>query len=254
MNEHAQLHELLAVEGDLQGQFRSIVSETTQTFTKRTEHFRGHTKTLKMKDEERAFEEAAAEEYKQLESTVDEKLDYSKEAVIRYFDAFLQKECTNQEASADLEVDGKVLMKGVPATALLGFESKLKEVRQYYQAIPTLPPGTTWIVDPTERPGIYKAEHPEVREKTEKDIEHKVVVKATEQHPAQVAERSITKTVGIFTTEKWCGMHTPGQKSELLGRLDNLIQACKTARQRANSAEVVIRTIGKEMFDYIHKG
>jgi len=249
-----EMHELLAVEGDLQGQFQSIVSETTQTFNKRTEHFRGHHKTLKMKDEGRAFEEQAAEEDKKLESTVDEKLDYTKETVIRFFDAFLQKECTNQVAKADLEVDGRIILTDVPATALLGFENKLKGVRLYYQAIPTLPPGTHWVPDETQRPGVFKAETPEVREKTEKDIEHKVVVAATEHHPAQIAERSITQTVGIFTTDKWCGMLTPGKKSELLGRLDKLIQACKRARQRANSTEVVHRTIGKEMFDYIHEG
>lgn len=247
-----ELHELLAVEGDLQGTFRERVAETTQTFNKRTEHFRGHHKTLKMKDEGRSFEEPAAEDHQKLESTVDEKLDYTKKDVIRYFDAFLQKERTNQDACADLEVDGEVIAKAIPATALLGFENKLKDVRSYYQAIPTLPPGTHWEIDETERPGVFKAREPEVREKTEKDIEHKVVVKPTDHHPAQIAERSITKTVGVFTTERWCGMITPGRKSELLGRLDKLIRACKQARQRANSTQVVKRTIGEEMFNYIH--
>jgi hypothetical protein len=249
-----KMHELLAVESDLQKKFQEVAKETQITFSKKIEHFRGHSKTLKMKSDERSFEEAAAAEHKEIVSTVDEKLNYTSKTAARYFDALLQKEQANQEAKADLVIDGFVVAKDLPATFLLGMESRLKMVRDYYAEIPTLTPGVAWEQDPNQREGIYKSKHPDVRDKTEKSLAYDVVVKATEHHPAQLSQQSKNEVVGLFTTEIWSGMITPGDKSELLGRVDKLYQAFKRARSRANQVEVKPARIGGELFKYIATG
>jgi len=254
MAKKAKLHELLAVESDLKGEFDKISTEATVTFAKKTDHFRGHVRTLEMRDEERQFEEAASFEKKDVATTVGKKLAYAAKPAARYFDALLQKEATNQTATADLTVDGVVLAEGLPATFLLALESRLKTVRVYYDAIPTHDPSTSWVADAGQGYGIFKAEVDDIRDKAEKKTEYITVAQATEQHAAQVAKEVNTLVVGKFTTKKWSGMISPAEKSELLNRVDLLIRATKKARQRANQAEVVKKNVGAKLFDFILKG
>jgi hypothetical protein len=242
-----KLHELLAVEGDLEGESKKITAEAVDTFNKR-DRFEGHVKTTKMLDEARKGEETV--DYKAITTTVAEKLAYVRQSAVRYLDAFLQKETTNQTAKADLVVDGVVLAKDVPATALLGLESKLKSVRAMYEALPTLAPGVEWEFDAAQ--GVYKVKHPEERFKTEKSLKFQIMVPATDKHPAQVEKWTADVPIGKIIEEKISGMISPVEKSALLGRIDTLIRAVKKARQRANSADVVEVTIGTALFDYIH--
>lgn len=249
-----KMHELLAVESDLQKMFLKVSGEAKETFSKRSEHFRGHDKSLKMKDESRAFEEEAAHEHKEVDSTVGEKLKYAAKSAKKYFDALLQKESANQVAKSDLVVDGVTLATQLPATFLLAMENRIKILRDYYDAIPTHQPGIRWVQDSNQRDGIFIAADDDVREKTEKDIEFRTVAAATKEHPAQVQQVAKNNVVGLFTTKKWSGMISPGEKSELLARLDALHQAVKQARQRANQVKVESLEIGADLFDYILEG
>lgn len=246
-----KLHELLAVEGDLEGAFVKIQGETMSTFTKKQNLFMGSHKTLKMFDDTRS-QENLVESHQEIVETVPDKLGYTSESVIRYLDAVLQKDATNQEAKADIIIDGKTIAKDLPATFLLGLESKLKKVRDYYLVIPTLSPGIKWVKDPTLGEGYYKAETPEQSMKSEKEIVSKILYEATKEHPAQIERWTEAKAVGIYSTEKTTSMLSPGEKSILIGRVDKLLQAVKKARQRANSTEVIKLTVGKELFAYIN--
>jgi hypothetical protein len=250
----ARLHELLAVESDLKGNFDKINQETLVTFTKKTDHFRGHVRSLEMREEDRKFEEDAAFEKKDVATTVLRKLMYAAGPAVKYFDALLQKEATNQTATADLTIDGVVIAADLPATFLLGLESRLKGVRTYYQEIPTHDPATTWVADEAMGPGIFRADLDDVRDKAEKKTEYITVAPATEAHAAQVAKEMNTLVVGKFTTKKWSGMISPAEKSDVLARVDALIRAVKRARQRANQAEVVKTTVGNKLFEFILEG
>jgi len=247
----AKLHELLAVESDLEATAQKIISEAAVTFVKKQEHFLGYRKSLRMFEEHRKQEEEAATESKALVTTVDEKLDYVLKNAIKYYDAILQKESTNQSAVADLVVDGHVLVENAPATWLLGMESRLKLLRTVYEVIPTWTPGVDWVPAPEQGKGIYKAAEPSKADKTEKTPAHKVIVPATEHHPAQVEKWVENIRVGVFTTQKWISSWSPSQKSEAMGRLDKLIRAVKQARQRANSTPVSKVHAGNKIKDYL---
>jgi len=81
-------------------------------------------------------------EQKEMTTTVHDKLEYMFGSVAEWLDAVLQKERTNQEARADIILpDGSALATDIPATFLLGMESKLKELREVFLATPTLQPG-----------------------------------------------------------------------------------------------------------------
>lgn len=255
----AKLHELLAVEGDLEGIYSKIVKETQDTFTKKPALFFGYNKRLEM------FEEGhpeAPEESQEITDTVRGKMDYTAEHIIRYFDCELQKELTNQTAKADLEVDGAIIATDLPATFLLGLETKLKAVRRIYECMPTLAPGKTWEKDYTKGDDVYVSVPAEEKFKTAKTFKHKVLVPAQfpkegeggSSLPAQIERWEETENVGKYITKTWSGMITSAQKSTFIGRVDKLIRAVKKARQKANRAKVVKRTIGQELFDYINSG
>jgi len=246
------LHELLAVQGDLEGKYKRILEEATETFTKRKTHFSGYHKTLRMFAETDKMQEAAGEEHKELTDTVDAKLNYIQSDIVRLMDALLQKESTNQNAKADLVVDGITLGSNLPATWLLGMETKLKEIRSVYEAIPTLDPGVKWEPDPAAGAHVYRATHPDVKSKTVQDIAYKVLQPATKEHPAQVETWKENKPVGEYVTHHVSGAISPAQKSVLLGRIDNLLRAVKKARMRANNTPVDKARIGNKLFDYIH--
>ncbi len=245
----AKMHELLAVEADAQGQFKNILAETKNVFGKGN-LFIGHLRKLEM------FEDDGVkhpEERAELTTTVATRLDYNNKAVVKYFDVLLQKESTNQVAKADVVVDGKTLAAGLPATFLLGMESRLRELRDVYVTIPTLTQAVRWEKDEGMGTGVYRAAFPEEKLKTSMKFKSQVLYAATKEHPAQIEKWEEQVPVGKYVKDYWCGMITPARKSELLGRIDVLIAAVKKARQRANSTEVVKNNIGKALMGFINK-
>jgi len=252
----AKLHEVLAVDKDLEQVVSKVVGEAVVTFTKKADHFTGHVRTLRMFDEARKQEEAGQGEVKELTTTVPEKLKYVTEHVVRHYDALAQKEATNQLAKADVILpDGSKLLTDIPATLLLGLENKLAKLREMYDSIPTLQPGVEWQPDSNAAlKGVFKAAHDEVGLKTEKDFQFRILVEPTDKHPAQIEKWNIDKPVGEYTRTRISGMLTPKQKSDLLGRLDDLISAVKQARSRANVQEVQDLKVGKAIFDFLHQG
>jgi len=250
----AKLHEILAVLADLEGTAKKVREEAIITFLKKQNHFNGHHKTLKMFEEARKQEEEAAEEHRPLVTTVERKLGYIQKSQIKHYDTVLQQEATNQQAKADLVVDGEVLGENLPATFLLGMESRLKTLRAVFDSIPTLDPSTEWHKRKGNEAGVYTAVYPETSKRDEKAIKHQVLVPPTEQHPAQVEKWTENHTVGMYSVLKESGMISPAEKSQYLEKIDELIQATKKARQRANSTEVVKKSIGKKLFDYIFEG
>lgn len=246
----AQLHELLAVEGDLKGAKDKIKDETMVTFDKKAGHFSGGIRKLEMFDEGRKTEEL--EERQEIVTTVPKKLDYMSNSFIQFWDAKLQKEIANQEAKADIIIDGKPIIKDMPVTFLLSMEDELKNLRKIYDAIPTLQPGIAWEKDPIKGEDIYKSVHPVIKHKTEKTVQHKILVPPTKEHPAQVREWTEDKPVGQYVSESWSGMLSPAEKSIMIGKLDKMLRAIKKARQRANNQETKGSSIGKLIFDYIH--
>jgi hypothetical protein len=250
----SKLHEILAVEADLQGTAEKTRTECVNTFTKKASLFNGSNRTLKMFSEDRKNEEDGGRVDQPLNTTVNDKLEYIIDSQIRYFDCLAQKESTNQVAKADLIVQGNVIAKELPATLLLGLESRLKAIRGVFETIPTLDPNIHWEIATDQGESIWRSSEAEVTRREEKVMKPVVLYAATDKHPAQVKESVENQTVGLYYTMKFSGMITPAKKSHYLERIDVLIQAVKQARQRANSTEVVNTTIGRQLFDFIMKG
>lgn len=246
----AKLHEILAVEGDLDAKAKAVMDAAVTNFTSHPDNFVEQSRSLAMFDDDRANENT--DELKALVETVGDLLASVRFHAGKFFDTFACKEATNQTARADVVVDGETLLEAIPATVLLGLESKLKAVRAVYAAIPVLQTGVKWELDADRGAGIYRVVDPEVRMRTEKAIQHKILVEATKEHPAQVEKWTQDIPVGRITVSTWSSMLSQADKSQLLARVDALIRAVKKARQRANTAEVVEINVGDALFKFIH--
>ncbi len=243
------LHELLAVEGDLRSTKERTRDETVREFTSNSPCFLGAVKKLLMFDEGRAQEE---QEIKvEVAATVQEKINSITDTFTRYWDLRLQKEVANQAATADVIINGKTIFYGVPVTFLLNMEEELRQVKKVYSVMPTLKPGVAWEPDTNKGRGIYKAVNASETLKTEKTIQHKVIVQATDKFPAQVEKWNEDRPIGKYITSNWSGMISESDKASLLSRIDTLLASFKKARQRANCTETSPVAIGKVVFNYI---
>lgn len=250
----AKLHEVLAVEDDLKKIFNKILAETTRTFSKKGEHFFGHTKTLEMFDDKRQQEADALTDIKDMVTTVPAKLEYMSEHVCRFLDAVYQKEASNQNARADVVLkDGTTLIKDVPATMLLALERELRKIREVYELVPTHPPGRRWELDESKGKDVYTMVDPITAHRTEKSLKVIQLAKATKEHKEQIHAEKIDVPIGQWTSYQFTGTVTPARKSQLLDRIDALFRAVKEARMRANEVEIIVgEGIGKFLFDYIN--
>ena len=244
----ARLHELLAVMADTTNAAQAVTKETTTVFAKKADHFRGHNKTVSFFDSGREGENTA--ETKQIVTTVYDKLTHTFKIVGRHYDALIQLEEANGRAKADLVIDGTTIMKDVPATFLLGMESRLKSVREMIMAIPTLEMSTKWEPDANMGDGYYRAE-PLIAMKGEKNLKFLTVAEATDRHPAQVEKWNEDVPVARIETTHTSSMITPHEKSAMLLRCEKMISAVKKARQRANTVDVTDISIAEEIFGYI---
>jgi hypothetical protein len=248
----AHLHEVLAVEGDLRKTASTVREEAIGVFKNKIDLFTEIvTETKYFEDEDAAKLDGS--ETSAMTTTVQDKLDWIGQNVAKYLDAYLQKETTNQSANADVVVDNVVLLKNVPVTALLGMEQILKELRDLFIVIPTLKPGPVWIADEDRGKGVYRARDAEVNYITKKTIRPVILSPATDKHPAQIEKVPEDTKIAKKSKYTWSGVLSVADKAELLDRLDNLIQAFKQARQRANNAEVANVHMGKVVFDYLYQ-
>lgn len=245
-----KMHELLAVEKDIVGRASATIMETLKTFKeKAAEFFTGYTKTYTPNDAN--DRDLVPPESKELVDTVPSKLKYTFGVLEAEYDWLLQKESTNQNARADLIVDGKTIGTALPATFLLTLENRLTKVREVILNAPTLPNGPKWVEDPQKGNFVFKLSDAQIQYRTRKTPVPFVLHEATDRHPAQVSKEEKTETVGSYSSMFWDGRVTSAYKSQMLERVDKLLMAVRKAIRKANDVESVDNTIGRTIFSYI---
>lgn len=246
-------HEGIAVRPEVDGQASRILQETQGVFKNNSHLFQGRLRKYEPFDEEERGR-GSLEEHQELATTVAKRLAYTFSVLNRAVDLSFQLESTNQQAKADVTVDGNVLIKDAPVTFLLGLEKKLAEWKQVFHTMPTLQAGVAWELDETQGKDVYVSKHPEVTFKTKKVTKFHTVAEATEHHPAQVRDVVENVNEGKYTTMHWSGMISSAEKADILGRIDKLSRAVKKARQRANDQEMVEKKVAKIISEFILNG
>lgn len=247
------LHEILAVENELGETSNRIQKETTKTLKEKRTIFGGIVKSHTIFDEAKQFL-VQVPDIKEVESTVQEHLDFAAIHLARYWRAIFQKEEANQRAKADIIVDGKVLVKDVPSIVLLSMEKKLLSIIAMYNELPTLDATKTWEPDTTyAKPGVFRTVNPAERQHAVVKKEWIEASPATQHHKAQIVENETVEVIGKYTQYDYSGAITSLDKAEKLERLQKVSRAVKMARQRANATTVDTNIdFGSELLAYIN--
>jgi hypothetical protein len=243
-----KLYELLAVEPELRQTAEEVSKSIQGLLSNAAQQLVGQVRTYQPLDEEG---EGFAPEVTNMGTTVSKALARLEEGFGPWLDLAIAKENANRGAAANVLLDGEVILFDIGATALLNLEAKLEAIRRVYKAIPTNDPSERWTWDSQNECWVSQ---PRITYKTQKVPEAHVDYEATKEHPAQVTAYNRDVRIGEWTTTISSGMLSPSDKRERLARLDKLIAAVKTARQRANSSEADQPAIAADLFAYINEG
>jgi len=246
----AKLHELLAVEGNLENQANKTRSELASTFEKKR-HLFGEKRVTFTASTEGA--QPVTEEQSDIQTTVAKEITWISTILAKALDASHQIDIANTVAKADVVTeDGETILKDMPATSLLQLEKRLKEVHDLVVAIPTLDPARGFKQDEQREKGIFKAREIN-KTRTKKTARPLVLYEATKEHPAQVKEIVEDLPIGAILEQEWSSLITPATKADLIDRCDILLRAVKKARARANELDTDVATnkIGKKLLEFI---
>lgn len=164
------------------------------------------------------------------------------------WDLTATRDRSNQDARADIVVDGQTRATDVPLPTLLSLEKQLEDLRTVIKNMPVRDPSKTWTFD--EDQGFHRG--PERRTATtRKRSEVLTLAAATDRFPAQAQAVNVDKVIGHYVTVEFSGAPSRTEREEMVTRLDRLIDAVKTARTEANRVEVTDMRIAPELLDYV---
>ena len=239
-----KLNQIIAVEKGVKASSQSELTKNYQLLQK-SGLLAGLSRTYQPKDEEG---EELPPESTRVQLKAEEVLNRVAEVMTRYLDVTATKEWANTKATADVSVDGKVLVRAVPVTYLLFLEKRLEDLHTLIQHLPLLDSADEWEFDSAT--DSYRT--PPVKTlRTKKTPRNHVKAEATEHHPAQVEMYYEDVPVGTWTTVKFSGALPASRVNELRERVEKLQAAVRQAREEANEIEVVDETVGKPVFDYL---
>jgi hypothetical protein len=175
-------------------------------------------------------------------------LDQARTTLIDMMDAVATQEYGNQKATADVKVDGVVVLPQVPVTVLLYLQKQLDDLHTFVGSIPTLDPAEVWTYNAAD--GTFVTE--EIRTVRTKKVQKPIVLyDATDKHPAQTQLITEDITAGHWRTRKTATTMAAMERQNILDRIVKLQDAVKIAREEANSIAVDNIDVGGPLFTYI---
>jgi len=207
--------------------------------------FNGMTRTYRPLDDEG---ETQPSERKLAQLTVSNAVTKLKEIMSDYLNLVYTQDKANCAAVADVVVNNKVIATAVPVTHLLFLEKQLIDLRTFVSHLPTLDPTEKWEYDVNS--SLNKSE-PTISNRSKKVMKNHVKAPASDKFPAQVDVYTEDVKVGEWTTIKFSGAISTVAKNTMLGRINDLIDAVKTAREKANSLEITQEKIANNIFDFV---
>ncbi|MEJ7598096.1 MAG: hypothetical protein WKG01_09330 [Kofleriaceae bacterium] len=240
----AKLNQVLAIEKGIKTRVYSEFTELHQA-TQKAPLMNGFHKSYQPRDED--GETYPAESVK-VQHNAAEVLDRVASSLAELFDVTATKDWANCTARADVVVEGRALIKDVPATYLLFLEKQLADLHTFITKLTELDPGSDWSVDPST--GLYKTDTT-LTQRTRKVQRPITLYEATKEHPAQTQLITEDVIAGTWMTIKYSGAMPAPRKKQLLTRIEKLTNAVKFAREQANASEAPDKKLGKEVFDFL---
>lgn len=238
-----KLHQLLAVSTGVKTSTKHTVDQGYHAL-QRGPDFTGHARRYTPRAEDGV---ELPPDDKNVLSSAPGLLNQIQTALTRLIDVQASVDATNQVAKADVRINGQVLAEQVPVPTLIFLGKLLADLHSVISKAPTLDPAVSWSWDPNR--GLFVSA-PVVQVRNEKVQVPLVKYEATDKHPAQVDVISKDIPVGDWTTIKFSGAMPKDTVTELVKRIDQLREAVTLAREEANTAEVVDRSVGQALLDY----
>jgi hypothetical protein len=239
-----KLNQIIAIEKSVKAKAARALGDAGRELGK-APLLSGISRTYQPKDEEG---EQLPPESTKVQRRVEAQLREVSAAMTRLFDVTATKDRTNAIATADITVDGEVLVADVPVTYLLFLEKQLGELQAFVKALPVLDAAESWTFN--EAADCF-ATDPVRTVRTKKVPRNHVKAEATEEHPAQVEVYYEDIPVGYWTTVKFSGSAPANRVAQLSDRLEKLQFAVKFAREEANGTEVADESVGAKVFGYL---
>lgn len=191
--------------------------------------------------------ETLTPERKHVQARVTDQFKKVHELLTEIFNMAATKAATNCVAKANVVVDGKELLKDVPATHLLELEAKLVNLIDFARKLPVLDPGYEWALDTNS--GLWKT--PIItNQRTKKEPRVITLAPATDKHPAQTQLLQEDVHVGDWEATHMSGALPSSAAEELIKRIQKVQAAVKSAREQANMVSVV-ELKSSPLLDYI---
>jgi hypothetical protein len=241
-----KLNQILAIEKGVKTRVYADFTDLHNA-TQKPALMNGFTKTYQPRDEDG---ETYPPESQKVQYEHQSVFDRVATGLTELFDITATKDWANCSARADVVIEGRVLLKDVPATYLLFLEKQLSDLTAFVQKMAELDPASDWNVDPGT--GLFKTD-PTATQRTKKVQRAIVLYDATEHHPAQTQLITEDVVVGQWVTTKLSGALPAPRKKALLARIEKLNHAVKYAREQANGGDVTEQKAGAAVFDYLFK-
>lgn len=239
-----RLNQVVAIEKGVNSRATAEISEVYKMVQKPV-LFNGFNKTYLPVDEDG---EKYPDESQKVQLKVADVLERVKESKVELLDAVAQKDYANMGATADVVVDGNVLVSKAPVPYLLFLEKQLTDVRTLIGAVPVLDPNEDWTLDAGN--GIYKSKALKTH-RTKKVTKPLVLFPATDKHPAQTDKIIEDVVVGFWEQVKMSGAVEEKAQKALLKRVETLLDAVKQAREEANNSDAPKVAVGEALLGYI---
>lgn len=239
-----KLNQIIAV---VQGKKTEAQKACTNVYRKcgTSELFNGLSRVYTPKND---GDEGLPPEGKKVQYTTKEAIKEFREASGPLLDAIATQEYGNTQATADIVVGDEVLLPGVPVTYLLFIEKQLNDVHTFVSSLPVLDISESWSYDSNK--DLHVSEVSKTN-RTQKVLNHKILVPATAEHPAQVEKWMEDVSVGTWSSTKFSGAIPSREKKEILERVKALQDAVKFAREQANSIDVKQQQVADKLLDFV---
>ena len=240
----AKLNQIIAIEKSVKSQSFQELTEAHQSLQKPA-LLAGISRTYRPKDEEG---EQLPPESTRVQLKAQDVIRETTASLTRLFDVTATKDWANCVAKADVVVDGRTLLRQVPATYLLFLEKQLVDLHTFVKKLPVLDASEAWSFDAS----------------TGRLCDGACADAQDEEDAAQPCQGGGDREASRAGRGVLRGRHCrllahgeilgalPAQRgNELLPACERLQEAVKFAREEANSIEVEDQKVGAAFFDYL---
>ena len=243
-----KLNQINAVVSGRKGEVEKAVTELYKLIQK-DQLFSGRERTYRPLDEVNG--QKLPPESQRVQQRAD---DLIRQAVAKWTDLWnliYTQDGGNQQAKADLVVDGQTILSGVPVTFLLFLDKQVNDLETFVSKLPTPDPAEEWTHDPNS--GLLRSKATESL-RTSKEPTVIVKYEATEEHPAQTELFTKDVPVGTWTQILYSGCLPTDRKNAILERVKKLQDAIKQAKEQANLLEVEKQKAAEAVFAFVFGG